>query len=113
MAIGILQMISGKSTEDNFSDNKLTTLPSTAQAFGDVKERIYAMKVQQPRFEWGKVCLRAERAFEVVSAHYELKPHRRGHFKTRNCGLTMGMGSSVCSSMYAQQPLTNLLTNSF
>ena len=76
MAIGILQMILGKSTEDNFSDNKLTTLPSTAQAFGDVKERIYAVKVQQPRFEWGKVCLRAERAFEVVSAHYELKPHR-------------------------------------
>ena len=113
MVIGILQMISGKSTEDSLSDNKLTTLPSVAQAFGDVKERIYAVKVQQPRFEWGKVYLRAERAFEVLSAHYELEPHRRGRFKTRNCGLTMGMGSSVCFSTYTQCLLTNLLTNSF
>jgi len=41
-------MISGKSAEDNPSDNKLTALPSAAQAFGDVKECIYAVKVQQP-----------------------------------------------------------------
>jgi hypothetical protein len=96
MATGMLKMISGKSTEDDLSNNKLTTLPSVAQAFGDVTERIYAVKVQQPRFEWDKVCLRAECAIEALSAHYELEPHRRGHFKTRNCGLAMGMGSSVC-----------------
>jgi hypothetical protein len=99
-------MISGKSTEHNLSNSKLTVLPSVAQAFGDVKERVYAVKVQQPRFEWGKVCLKAERAFEVLSAHHELEPHRRGHFKTRNCGLVMGMGSSVCSSTDTQWLLT-------
>src|ERR1700736_4434162 len=108
MVTGILQIISGKSTEDNLSDNKPTTLPSVAQAFGDVKEHIYAVKVQQPWFEWGKIYLKAECAFEVLSAHYELEPHRRGHFKTRNCGLTMGTGSLVCSSTYTQRLLTNL-----
>jgi hypothetical protein len=99
-------MISGKITEDNLSNNNLTALMSAAQAFGDVKERIYAVKVQQPRFEWGKVCIRAERAFEALSAHYELEPHRRGHFKTRNCGLAMGMGSSVRSRTHTQCLLT-------
>ena len=69
-------MISGKVTEDNLLNNNLTALTSTAQAFGDVKERIYAKKVQQPQFEWGKVCIRAERAFETLSVHYKLEPHR-------------------------------------
>ena len=95
-------MISGKVTEDNLSNNNLTALTSAAQAFGDVKEQIYAVKVQQPWFEWGKVCIRAEHAFEALSVHYKLEPHRRGHFKTCNCGLAMGMGSSVRSSTHTQ-----------
>ena len=99
-------MISGKVTEDNLSNNNLTALTSAVQAFGNVKERIYAVKVQHPRFEWGKVCIRAKRVFEALSAHYKLEPHRQGHFKTCNCGLAMGMGSSVCPSTHTKCLLT-------
>jgi len=78
-----------------------------AQAFGDVRERVYAVKVQQPQRDWARIYHKAEDAFEVLSAHYNLEPHRRGYFKTRNCGLTMGNGSSVCSAAYILCESTN------
>jgi hypothetical protein len=65
-----------------------------------VHELTYAVKVQQPRRDWEKIYHRAESAFEVLSEYYSLEPHRRGHFKTRNCGITIGPGSSVRGILY-------------
>jgi hypothetical protein len=64
-----------------------------------VHELTYVVKVQQPRRDWEKIYHRAESAFEVLSKYYSLEPHRRGHFKTRNCGVAIGPGSSVRSIM--------------
>ena len=55
----------------------------------------YVVKVQQPWRDWEKIYHRAESAFKVLSEYYSLEPHRRGHFKTRNCGVAIGPGSLV------------------
>ncbi|KIM76673.1 hypothetical protein PILCRDRAFT_91472 [Piloderma croceum F 1598] len=68
---------------------------SVAQAFADVNKRIYVVKVQQPKGDWVKIYGNAEAAFETLAKYYSLEPHRQGHFKTRNCGVTMGNGSTV------------------
>jgi hypothetical protein len=83
-----------------------TNVPcSVAQAFTDVSKHVYVVKVQQPRGNWAKIYGKAERAFQVLSEYYSLEPHCRGLFKTRNCGLTMGFGSSVCYTAASFCPL--------
>ena len=73
----------------------LTLLPSAAQAFADAQDRVFAVKVQQPRKGWEAIYRKAEDAFAVIAEHYALQSHRRGHFKTHAYGLTMGNGSEV------------------
>jgi hypothetical protein len=75
-----------------------------AQVLSDAKNRIYAIKAQQPRKGWDKAFGTAEKAFEVIARHYELEPHRRGDFKSGTFGWTMGLGSSVGFYIYIGAP---------
>jgi len=68
---------------------------SVAQALADIHDLIYVVKVQQPKGDWAKIYGKAECAYEVLSEHYSLEPHRRGHYKICNRGITIGPGSSV------------------
>ncbi|KAF7971652.1 hypothetical protein HWV62_20610 [Athelia sp. TMB] len=74
----------------------LTFSPSSkAQAFADAEERVFAVKVMQPRAGWSHVCDAAENAIATLAKNYALEPHRRGHFKTHMFGVAMGNGSKV------------------
>ena len=95
MNISILSTILGMPQTIALGNSLSYILHSVAQAFGDVSECVYAVKVQQPRHNWENIFGRAEDALKVLSEHYSLEPHRRGQFKTHNYGLAMGYGSSV------------------